>query len=142
MATLNGITVNVGDRVWSPLYGWGTVTEVNSGIEVHFERTTVGGVSMPEVQARYRDEGVPLVSRTKMPMLFWDTFAVSHPPRPVPKIDWTKVPPGTPVSSGGQPYRFAAYLDTVGYIVVDTTGTPQVLTTEPGMTKPKNEWMK
>ena len=89
--TLHGYPLKVGDRVWHLRFGWSRVTQIFSDNEFLIESEE------DEIErGRYDEEGK--VSFTdQSSVVFWQPVEITPPPKPEPKIDWTKVPQGTPV---------------------------------------------
>jgi hypothetical protein len=80
---LHGEEIKVGDKVWHILYGWKTVSRIDSG-------------EYPIIinEYSYNESGVEYSSDIN-PSIFWDEVHINPPPKPEPEIDWSKVPEGT-----------------------------------------------
>lgn len=81
MNTTTFESVQVGDKVWSVLYGWGVVSEVSKGsaypLRAHFQ----GGV-----RRWYTSEGKQYKTHVSQ-ILFWDEVKIEAPKKPLPDLE-------------------------------------------------------
>lgn len=90
MATLHGYSVNVGDIVYHYRFGPCIVKAIcDAGIIIESEKR-------PIEHGPY-DENGKLCKTDENPSIFWDRVIYEIPDKSDSKIDWSKVPEGTPV---------------------------------------------
>lgn len=70
MATLDGIEVVVGDKVFSLLHGWGTVI----------------GIRSPYVEADFSTGNHTISCGNGSRLLYWDEVVITPPPKPKKKV--------------------------------------------------------
>lgn len=70
----------VGDRVWSLLHGWGTVTEIKIYLVVEFKTNT------SYVSCWFGFDGVKNGSLYGSQILFWDEISIITPERPKRRV--------------------------------------------------------
>lgn len=69
-----------GDKVWTPLFGWGVVSDVGESYAYQILVTSIDGTN----QARFRYDGS--FCRDNSQCLFWDEIPMTPPPRPKRKV--------------------------------------------------------
>ena len=72
----------VGDRVWSPRFGWGTITEVQENVTYPI---CVVFDTVEDNETTFTQTGKQLLHDIN-PSLFWDTFTMPSPLKPRQKV--------------------------------------------------------
>jgi len=80
---MNKPEFQAGDRVWHPEQGWGTIIKKTPSLRAY--------------KVKF-DEDIPVYRRGWWE-LFYQEVELPSPEKPVSEIDWSKVPPKTPVQA-------------------------------------------